>query len=196
MKFIKTILCQAGPHSSEITFWVAIFTVLLKLVLIFYTRKVGEETNNAAVMALAYDHRNDLFAAIAVALGIFLSRLGYVWFDPLAGALISFVILRTGIQIVKQSASDLMDAVPGDEFRLQIESLLDTISEIEQVDEIRAHRFGPYIVVNITICVNGDLSVTEGDRIATQVEDLIMGNIDFVKSVHVHYHPTSLHNKF
>ena len=190
------VLGKGDLGAAKYTLWIALFTILLKLLLMLYTNKVGKETNNPAVVALAYDHRNDLFAAIGVSVGIFLSQLGYYLFDPLAGALISFVVLRTGIQIIKESASDLMDAVPGDALRKQVEALLNTIPEIEQIDEIRAHRFGPYIALNITICINGDLTVAEGDRIATQVEELILQNIDFAKTVHVHYHPTSLHNMF
>jgi divalent metal cation (Fe/Co/Zn/Cd) transporter len=44
-------------------------------------------------------------------------------------------------------------------------------------------------VVNVTIGVDGQLSVSAGDRIATQVERALMEGIDFVRRVHVHYHP-------
>ena len=73
--------------------------------------------------------------------------------------------------------------------------LLSSISQIEQIDEILAHRFGPYFLINISICVNGSISVEEGDRIATQAEDTIMKNIDYVRQVHVHFHPSSSNEK-
>jgi cation diffusion facilitator family transporter len=168
---------------------VALFTVGLKIVLTYITRQIGRQTNNPAVFALAYDHRNDIFAASAAAVGIFLGRLGYPWVDPLAGALVALVILRTGIEILRESSANLMDTVPGKELHQQIVRLLSSVSAIQQIEEIQAHRFGPYLVINITIGVDGSLSVTRGDQIATQVEHILSREIDLLQRVHVHYHP-------
>jgi cation diffusion facilitator family transporter len=168
---------------------VALFTVGLKIVLTLITRQIGRQTNNTAVLALAYDHRNDIFAASAASVGIFLGRMGYPWVDPLAGALVALVVLRTGIEILRESSADLMDTVPGQELQQQVKRVLMAIPDVNQVEEIQAHRFGPYLVINVTICIDGSLTVTEGDRIATQVEHTLCREIDLLQRVHVHYHP-------
>jgi len=168
---------------------VAIFTVCLKIALTYITRRIGRQTNNPAIFALAYDHRNDIFAASAAGIGIALGRLGYPWVDPLAGALVALVILRTGIEILRESSANLMDTVPGKELEQRIIRLLSGISAIQQIEEIKAHRFGPYLVINITIGVDGAMSVTRGDQIATQVEHILSREIDLLQRVHVHYHP-------
>ena len=175
--------------ASAVALWVALFTVLLKVILTIYTRRIGKQTKNASIMALAYDHRNDIFSASAAVIGITLGLMGYYWVDPLAGALVSLVILRTGIEILRESTSDLMGTVPGNALREEIENLLSEDMNIKQIDEIQAHRHGPYIVINITICVSGKLSVREGDQIASLVEQKLMENIAAVRRVHVHYHP-------
>jgi len=82
-----------------------------------------------------------------------------------------------------------MGTVPGKALKKQVEELLNHKPVIERIDEIQAHRFGPYLVLNITICVDGSISVTEGDHIATGVEHTLLDNIDFLGRVHVHYHP-------
>jgi cation diffusion facilitator family transporter len=176
--------------ASAIALWVALFTVVLKILLTIYTRRIGQQTCNVSIVALAYDHRNDVFSAIAVVVGITLGRMGYFWVDPLAGALVALVILRTGIEILRESTADLMDTVPGKALRDEIEDVLADNKQIQLIDEIHAHRFGPYLVINITICVNGDLTVAEGDQIATGVEQDLMAMNASVRRVHVHYHPT------
>lgn len=175
--------------ASALALWVALFTVVLKIFLTVYTRRIGQQTRNASIMALAYDHRNDVFSATAAVIGITLGRMGYPWVDPLAGALVAIVILRTGIEILRESTADLMDTVPGKALRKEIEDLLVPDEQILQIDEVHAHRFGPYLVINITICVDGQLTVQEGDQIATCVEQELMTNIASVRRVHVHYHP-------
>jgi cation diffusion facilitator family transporter len=171
--------------------WVALFTVALKLVLAVFTRRVGQQTQNAAVLALAYDHRNDVFSALAATVGVFFGRMGYPWVDPLVGAVVALIILRTGIEVMRESTADLMDTLPGRALAEQITVLLTPIPGVKQVEEIHAHRFGPYLVANVTIGVDGSLSVAEGDQIATQVEQTLLDNVEFMRRVHVHYHPAA-----
>lgn len=174
---------------------IALFTIGLKIGLTFFTQRIGQQTSNAAVLALAQDHRNDVFSAMAAAIGIALGRMGYPWVDPLAGALVALVILKTGIEILRESSSDLMDTVPGKTLARQITDLLSDVPGVEQVEEIHAHRFGPYLAVNLTIGVDGTMSVAAGDRIASRVERSLYERIDFLRRVHIHYHPTNRQQK-
>ena len=130
--------------ASVAALWVALFTVTLKLGLTAWTKKIGGETQNVAVQALAYDHRNDVFSALSATFGIFFGRMGYSWVDPLAGAVVALIILRTGIEILRESTADLMDTIPGQSLAKQINELLTSIPGIKQIEEIHAHRFGPY----------------------------------------------------
>ena len=174
---------------SSLALWVAIGTVILKVVLYAITNKIGKSTNNASIIALAADHYNDILAASAAAIGILLGRLGYLWVDPFAGALVALFILRTGVSILRDATSSLMDTVPGKILNNQISSLVGLIEGVEKIDEIQAHRFGQYYVINITVCVDGRITVYDGDRIASLVEKTLMENIEYVKGVYVHYHP-------
>jgi cation diffusion facilitator family transporter len=171
--------------------WVALLTVVLKLGLTAWTQRIGQQTQNTAVMALACDHRNDVFSASAATMGIFFGRMGHPWVDPLAGAMVALIILRTGIEILRESTADLMDTIPGRTLRRQITALLDSIPGVRRVEEVQAHRFGPYLVANVTIGIDGSLNVAEGDRIATQVERTLIEQIEYMRRVHVHYHPAT-----
>jgi cation diffusion facilitator family transporter len=177
-----------GP--AQFTLYVAMLTIVTKIGLMVFTRRVGRETANPVVSALAYDHRNDIFTATAAMVGIGLSLLGHPWVDPLAGALVALVILRTGIKILGESANDLMDTIPGKELTHQIEDLLCPLPGVREIEEIHAHRFGPYLVVNLTIGIDGKLTVAEGDQIATLVETTLLQQVANLRRVHVHYHPS------
>jgi cation diffusion facilitator family transporter len=175
--------------AASLALWVALLTISLKILLTFYTQQLGRDTGNAMVMALAYDHRNDIFSASAAALGIFLGQRGLPWVDPLAGALVALVILRTGIEILHESSVELMDAVPSRQLREQVTGLIEHVRGVNEVEEVHAHRFGPYLVINLTICIDGGLTVTRGDQIASEVERILYDNVNYLRRVHVHYHP-------
>lgn len=187
------LLSGNGEFAGALEFavWVALFTVVCKLALTLVTRRIGRQTRNPVVLALAYDHRNDVISASAATIGITLGRMGYPWVDPLAGALVALIILRTGIEIVRSAAADLMDSVPSRELDEQIRGVLCGIPGIQQVQETRAHRFGPYLVVNVTVGVDSTLTVGEGDRLATKAEHALIERVAYIRRVHVHLHPAT-----
>ena len=180
---------SASPAEiSPLTLYIALFTVGLKIFLSIYTKKVGQRTKNPSIIALAQDHRNDIFSASAVVIGVILGRMGILWMDAFAGALVAVFIARTGFSILQQSTDDLMDTVPGKALRQQIEQVLVEVPGIQEIDSMQAHRFGQYLVINLAIFVDGALSVDEGDAIADEVERKITESVDYVRAVHVHFH--------
>ncbi len=178
--------------ATELTLWIAFFTVLLKIWLSFWTYRIGRQTSSNVVLALAADHRNDIFSALAASIGIIFSRMGFLWVDPLAGGLVSLIILHTGIEIIRESAADLMNTLPGKELCKEIHEKLANIDELLAIEEIHGHRFGQHMVVNITIGISPDLTVAEGGQIATLVERTLLKEIESMRRVFVHYHPVNI----
>ena len=187
-------LLTAPPDNggaSVIALWVALSVVLVKFGLTGWTYAVNRRVNNSAVLALAQDHRNDIFASSAAAVGILFARMGHPWVDPLAGAVVSLIILHTGVEILRSATADLMDTVPGRELEREIRASLEGISGLLAIEEVHAHRFGPWLVANLTIGVDGGISVRDGHRIATEVEQRLLSQVEFMRRVYVHYHPVA-----
>jgi cation diffusion facilitator family transporter len=172
------------------TLWVAVATIVAKIFLLLHALAVSRKTGNLAIAALARDHRNDIFASAGVTAGIIGSMMGFRWLDSCAGAIVAILVAKTGFDILREASSDLMDNVPADELAIKIRELLSDIKDVDTVEEIHAHRFGPYLVANITIGIHGGLSVYEGDRIADNVEKKLVDKIDMLRKVYVHYHPS------
>ena len=183
---------QEVPQTIRLySLWVACATILIKLYLMANAQSTGNRIKNPAILALAKDHRNDIFASTGAGIGILFGVLGYHWFDPVAGAVVAVVVANTGIGIIRDSADELMDSVPSDMLAGRVRNSLAAVPEVKVIEEIRAHRFGPYLVLNVTIGIDGRLSVSEGDAIATAVEKKLAGQIDLLRTVYVHYHPAA-----
>lgn len=182
---------KAAVAVSSFTLWIALATIAMKIVLMIQALRAGRVTGNLAIMAVGKDHRNDMLASAGVAAGILLSMLGFGWADPIAGAMVAIMVAKTGLDILREAADDLMDSVPGSELSEQIRAALSDEKSIRQVEEIHAHRFGPYLVANITICIDGSLTVAEADAIATSAETKLIERIDFLRKVYIHTHPAA-----
>ena len=172
--------------------YTAIATIVIKIILMIQARFVGYATKNIAVIAIARDHRNDIFASLGAAIGMLLSMLGTIWADPVAGAIVAIIVAKTGFDILREATDDLMDDVPDKELSEQIKATLLDDASIRRIDEIHAHRFGPYLVANITICIDGSLSVARADLIATTAEKKLLERIDMLRKVYIHTHPINI----
>jgi len=82
-----------------------------------------------------------------------------------------------------------MDTVPTAELRKKVEAAAAGTPGILKVEEMRAHRFGQSIVINLTIAVDGALSVAEGDAVSACLEQALHRDIELLGRVHIHYHP-------
>lgn len=171
------------------TLYLAGGTVLAKCALMLHAFSVAKKTESITVSAIATDHRNDIFSSLGAAVGIVFGLLGYYWLDPLAGALVAIVVTKAGFDILRESSAELMDSVPSREIDARIRSVLTGIHDVQTIESVHAHRFGPYYVVNITIGIDGDLRVNEGDEIADSVEARLYERIEMLRKVYVHYHP-------
>jgi len=167
----------------------AVFSIVLKVFLAMYCGRVSRKTGSLAVLAVARDHRNDIFSIGTATVGILFSRAGYVWVDPAAAAMVALVIFYTGVEIIRDSSAELMNILPGEPVRTRIRELLERVPGVQVVEEIRVHRFGPYLLVDVTVGVDGKLTVAQGDHIASRVEQALWDNIEYLRHVTVHYHP-------
>jgi len=178
---------------AEISYWaliIAIITVISKVVLFSITNRTHKATRNPALKALANDHLNDIMATVGVTIGIVMSKLGYHWVDPLAGAVVAVFILKTGIEIIADSSGELMDSVPDDKFQDEVRGLVGGISGVLGVDDIATHRYGASFIINLTILVDGGITVREGDNLADQVESKLFEQYrSSLAKVNIHYHP-------
>jgi cation diffusion facilitator family transporter len=168
---------------------VATGTIIAKVALVVYTQAVAAQTENVAVGALALDHRNDILVSLTVVVGLAGASLGYPILDPLAGAAVAFFILATGIQVVREAAEDLMGTLPSGEIGRQIRAHVGRVPGVNRIDEVRAYRFGPYLVVHVEIEVDPHLSVEEGHAIADRVERTLREKMREVRQAHTHVNP-------
>ena len=169
---------------------IAVGTLILKVFLHARTKRNYRSTNNPTLRALANDHLNDILAASAVIVGVLLARLGYAVMDPAAGAIVAVFIVRTGISIILDSTSELMDSVPDDSFRRQVREIALSVEGVRDIEDLGVHRFGPYYTIEMTICVDGEISVVSGNEISHRVEQKLMQfYAGGLSKVLIHFHP-------
>ncbi|MDO8734862.1 MAG: cation diffusion facilitator family transporter [Elusimicrobiota bacterium] len=186
-----TIVDKNYSHPSSIALWAAIITIIIKEILHRYTLKVGNILNSPAIKANAFDHRSDVLASLSVLIGIAGARMGWLFLDPVASLVVSVFIMRTGANIMKQSNRIIMDAVPSEEFVREIKEFILRYSEIKEFSNLRVHPIGRNYIIDVSIFVSKDYTVSKGHDIATNLSEALIKDKPFLKDVIIHVEPYS-----
>ena len=80
----------------------------------------------------------------------------------------------------------------GEKLKKQFAEALKDVPGIRDIEEIHAHRFGPYLVAIIMITIDGNLRVVEAEAISAAAERKLREDVDMLRRVFIHTHPTRM----
>jgi cation diffusion facilitator family transporter len=190
--FIDGLFGIFAGHRHEppgaLAIWAAVLTAVAKETLYRVSMRVGARTNSPTLLASARDHRADVVSACVALVGIVIARLGWPEFDSIAGALIGVYIFRLGIGPVRSNMAILMHEAPP---RLAIAATeaASSVPGVLRIALVRVQPIGGQWRMDLTLHVDGDLSVTRAHEIAHAVERSILASVANVVEVHVHVEP-------
>lgn len=167
----------------------AAISIVIKEIMYRYTMKVAKDIGSLAMEADAWHHRSDAFSSIGTFVGILGARLGFPVLDPIAGVVVSIMVVKVGIDIYSQSVKGLVDEAADPETRMKIKSIVLENPGVVSIKDMRTRKFANHVYVDLDIKVDGKISVTEGHNIALEVHDRVEKKMDSVKHVMVHVEP-------
>ncbi|MEN6330447.1 MAG: cation diffusion facilitator family transporter [Smithella sp.] len=186
-----TLIYGNCPKPQLVAVAAAFTTILVKETLFHYTHRIATMLESPAVDAIARDHRKDALTSIATLIGVTGAYLGVFFLDPLAAALTSFFIFYIGITTFKKSCHDLMDGQPPQEILTQITDTAEEIPGVIRVHEIRGRRSGQYLIIDLKLEMDPELTVKQAHEIATNVKILIFKRFANVGDVMIHINPSN-----
>lgn len=149
---------------------VCITTILVKLGLFLYTRRLSKKFENLLLEANKKDHRNDCVITTFTLISILLSLANIYWFDSIVGIGISIWIFYSGLQIFIESFNVLMDKSLNEEDKNKIIEVINKYPEIKKYNHLNTTPVGYKYLVSITIFVDGTLTTFESHSIADKLE--------------------------
>lgn len=152
--------------------------------------RVGRELASPSLLAVARDHRSDVFASLLVLLAVGASLAGLPWIELAGAVAISLLIARMGWTSVREGFDVLMDRVPDPELRGRIAATAAAVEGVRGVQRVRVHPLGSSYQVDLEISVDGSLTVSEGHAIAHAVADSVRAEHERAGGVQVHVNPT------
>jgi cation diffusion facilitator family transporter len=183
------IYSHAESHPTALALVGAGVSVALKEFLYQYTIRTGRRINSRLLVANAWHHRSDALSSVAVLVGVAGTQIQPSWYflDAFAALLVSFFIVKVGLDILKEALYEFTDTAPGREIIDRIKNCALTVNGVNAAHDLKVRTSGGRYQMEIHIVVDGRLTVLDGHNLAKAVEKCLsedVGNFDRI-TVHV-----------
>jgi cation diffusion facilitator family transporter len=176
--------------NAELAMATALVATAVAGVILFFKVRAARKYTSLALKADAFNSTKDVLTSATAFAGIALSKyLNIRATDSIAGIIIAFFVFTVAYSVIKESSLVLMDACQCSDILFDIENIAKSVKHVKGVHEIRMRKLGPYLVGDMHIVVDGDMSVREADRIATQIEEQVKKEFDEVTEIKVRIEP-------
>lgn len=144
--------------------WLAVLvltiSILLKYLMGKFNFTIGTRINSATLIAAGKDSRVDILATLATLFALFSSRWTELPVDGFLGAVVSFIILKTGYDIGKDTITALLGAPPDEDLMEELKVFTSSYDRIIGTHDIMIHDYGPgkkYLTMHVEVNKNEEL---------------------------------------
>ena len=188
------------PDTSLITVIILTVSILIKLWMSFFNRKLGKKIDSAALIATASDSLNDCISTGAV---LIISVISYFaksvpivkYLDPIAGIAVAAFILTAGIKSLKETLDPLIGLAPDPEDVGKIRDIVLQNDIFLGIHDMIVHNYGPgRSFVSLHVEVPSDIDVLYCHELIDATERKISEQTGFEAVIHMD--PISVGDKF
>ena len=188
MLFATVLLTAVDPF----TLIVLVLVVVVKELLGRFLLREGRDLHSRAVETDAWHHRSDAFTSIAAFIGISLALWqGQAWAaaDDWAALFACAIIGYNGVHLFRGALDDLLDAAQPPIIETRIREMATSVPGVVGTHNLRVRRSGMFLLVDLDVIVDGDMSVRHGHEIAHDVKEVLLASDLRVLNVLVHVEP-------
>ena len=175
----------AAPETVQkvhvIALWVATAALIAKESLFRYMLKVAKRVKSSMLVANAWHARSDAASSLVVGLGIIGNLAGYPILDPIAAAIVGFMVCKMGWEFAWNALHDLMDRAVDEKEVAAIRNTLMKTPGVHNVHDLHTRKMGDMIVLDAHIEVDADITVEAGHDIAVMAQKQVLENHRVIK---------------
>jgi cation diffusion facilitator family transporter len=176
--------------NAELALVVALLATAVSSILLIYKRRASKKYASLALKTDASNSIKDVLTSITAFIGIALARyFSIIQADAIAGIIISIFVFTMVYAIMKEASLVLMDACQCPEILTNIENIAKSVKLVKQVHSLRMRKIGPYLIGDLHVVVDADLTVRDSGKIAYEIEERIKKEFNEVIEIKVRIDP-------
>ena len=191
MSSIEKIFSPSPVTFSIPAMAILVFSILSKLWLMYFNKKLSRMIVSDALKATAADNRNDVISTSAVLLAGIVSPLINFNLDGYVGVLVALFILYSGFGIVKDTIDPLLGRSPSPERVAEIKELIRSYDGVLGIHDLMIHDYGPgRQFASVHVELSSDTDVLQGHDLIDRIERELYARLGL--HLVVHYDPVCI----
>ncbi|ETI67590.1 cation diffusion facilitator family transporter [Neobacillus vireti LMG 21834] len=189
-------LFQKVESPSFLAMWVALFSFITKIILYRSSLRVAKQNQSKAIEAIAFDHKADIVASIAAAIGVLLSIVGerfdihfLLYGDKAASIFVAYLIFKIAKEMLTEAFDILLERNIDGVIIQEYMAIISEFPEVKRIDRIRAREHGHYVLVDLRIAIDHFKTIKQGHDLAKSIKGKLMENNDNIREVLIHLNP-------
>jgi len=158
-----------------LAFGVMIFSALVNEIMARLKIHFGKKENSIALLSDGSHSKVDVYASVAVFIGLFLSKY-WVSVDSLLALFIGLYIIKQSFSLGKEAVDSLLDVSASPEIEEKIKKIAKR--ENIEVDSLKTQKKGSAITANLEITLPNNLKVEEATKISESLREKLMKEVE------------------
>jgi cation diffusion facilitator family transporter len=159
---------------------VMIFSALINEIMARLKIHYGKKENSISLLSDGIHSRVDVYASIAVLVGVILTKY-WIYFDPLLAFLIGIYIIKESFSLGKEATSSLLDLSAGEEIENKIKDILK--EEKIELEDLKTQKKGSATTANLEIKLPKKLNLEEATKISNFLKKRLINEIESLEYV-------------
>lgn len=185
----NSALCIISPDAilfSWLTVVVLVVSILAKLWLSFFYKKLEKETGSKTFAAASADSRNDTLSTFAVLVSVLVFKFTSLNIDGITGLAVSVFIVISGIGLIKETIDPLLGQPPTPELVEEIHSRTLSYDGIIGIHDLVVHNYGPgRMFASLHAEIPADADLLASHDLVDNIEREFMESLGLETVIHI-----------
>ncbi len=162
-------------------------SILGKLWLGMFNRKLGKKIDSSVMKATAADSLSDAMSTTAVLIGIVLYVVfDWVWVDAVMGIIVALLIMWAGIKILNETKNSILGEAPSEQVVKDIQRVVREYPEALGIHDLVVHSYGPgRTIASLHVEVDGNENIFVLHDMIDNIEKHIASELNIEAVIHM-----------
>ncbi|MBQ3416325.1 MAG: cation transporter [Ruminococcus sp.] len=171
---VKKIITPETPDYSTVSLIIISVAVVVKIVLGLYVSKTGKKVNSDSLKNSGKDALLDAVISTSVLLAAVIFLIWHISLEAYLGAIISLVIIKSGIDMFRETISEILGKRIDAELSKQIKEDVCSFEEVKGAYDLVLHSYGPdNLIGSVHIEIPDEMRAYEIDALERKIQTQI-----------------------
>ena len=179
---------EEGVIFGTLTLVITIISIVVKEAMAQFGFYLGKKHKNPVIIADAWHSRTDSLSSVAILIGIVITMFidGLWWMDGVLAIICALAIFYAAFEVMKEAVTKILGEEP--ELDLQNKITAEALKIYDndlKIHHLHIHDYITQKELTLHIMLEESMSIKEGHKIATSIENMIKEKFDMVATIHI-----------